>query len=149
MKRSVPIPMEEVKSGEIHENVQEGNRVNLFDFPAPLLHEKDGGRYIGTGHLVITKDPDSDWINVGTYRIMLHDHNTAGIYIGPGKHASFPGKNILISACCLLASFSGSSTRRVNDGSMMRPYAILLKKVSSSLVSGRRIRLLLLHRQGR
>lgn len=40
----------------------------------------------------------------------------------------FPGKNILISAFCLLASFSGSSTRRVNDGSMMRPYAILMKK---------------------
>jgi UbiD family decarboxylase len=53
-KRSVPIPMEEVKNGEVHENMQEGNRVNLFDFPAPLLHEKDGGRYIGTGHLVIT-----------------------------------------------------------------------------------------------
>src|SRR6266542_3390764 len=86
MKRSVPIPMEEVKTGEVHENVQEGDRVNLFDFPAPLLHEKDGGRYIGTGHLVITKDPDSDWINVGTYRIMLQDRNSAGIYIGPGKH---------------------------------------------------------------
>ena len=89
MKRSAPIPMEEVKTGEVYENVQEGDRVNLFAFPAPFLHEKDGGRYIGTGHLVITKDPDSDWINVGTYRIMLHDHHTAGIYIGPGKHASF------------------------------------------------------------
>jgi hypothetical protein len=41
-----------------------------------------------------------------------------------------------------------SPTRRVNDGSMMRPYVILMKKLSSSLVSGRRIRLLLLHRQG-
>jgi len=89
MKHCVPIPMEGVKTGEVHENVQEGDRVNLFNFPAPLLHEKDGGRYIGTGHLVITKDPDSDWINVGTYRIMLHDQRTAGIYIGPGKHASF------------------------------------------------------------
>src|SRR5262245_63292690 len=95
MKRSAPIPMEEVKTGEVSENVQDGDRVNLFAFPAPLLHVKDGGRYIGTGHLVITKDPDSDWINVGTYRIMLqdrimlHDHHTAGIYIGPGKHASF------------------------------------------------------------
>src|SRR5262249_57477965 len=90
MKHSVRIPMEEVKTGEVYENVQEGDRVNLFAFPAPFLHEKDGGRYIGTGHLVITKDPDSDWINVGTYRIMLHDHNTAGIYIWPGKNASFP-----------------------------------------------------------
>ena len=88
IKHCVPIPREEVKSGEVHENVQERDEVNLLKFPAPFLHEKDGGRYIGTGHLVITKDPDSNWINVGTYRMMLHDHNTAGIYIGPGKHAS-------------------------------------------------------------
>ena len=86
MKSCAPIPMTEVTSGPVHENAQEGEQVNLFDFPAPLLHEKDGGRYIGTGHLVITKDPDSNWINVGTYRIMLQDQNSAGIYIGPGKH---------------------------------------------------------------
>ena len=65
--------MEEVKTGAVHENVDAEVDVNLLQFPAPLLHEKDGGRYIGTGHLVITKDPDSDWINVGTYRIMSQD----------------------------------------------------------------------------
>ena len=70
IKHCVPVPRTEVKTGPAHENVQEGDRVNLLDFPAPLLHEKDGGRYLGTGHLVITKDPDSDWVNVGTYRIM-------------------------------------------------------------------------------
>ncbi|HTF93909.1 MAG TPA: UbiD family decarboxylase, partial [Verrucomicrobiae bacterium] len=87
MKRCSPLPRVEVKTGPAQENVQEGKQVNLFDFPAPLLHEKDGGRYLGTGHLVITKDPDSDWINVGTYRVMLQDRDSAGIYIGPGKHA--------------------------------------------------------------
>jgi UbiD family decarboxylase len=87
IKRSAPLAMTEVKTGPVHENVREGECVNLSEFPAPLLHEKDGGRYIGTGHLVITKDPDSDWINVGTYRIMLQERNSAGIYIGPGKHA--------------------------------------------------------------
>ena len=86
IKRCVPVPREEVKSGDVQENVQEGECVNLLDFPAPFLHEKDGGRYIGTGHLVVTKDPDTTWVNLGTYRMMVHDHNTAGIYIGPGKH---------------------------------------------------------------
>ena len=86
MKSCSALPFIEAKTGPVHENAQEGAGVNLFDFPAPLLHEKDGGRYTGTGHLVITKDPDSDWINAGTYRIMLHDRNSAGIYIGPGKH---------------------------------------------------------------
>jgi UbiD family decarboxylase len=89
MKRCTPIPMVEVKAGSAHENVREANRMNLLEFPAPLLHEKDGGRYIGTGHMVITRDPDSGWVNVGAYRVMLHDDSTAGIYIGPGKHASF------------------------------------------------------------
>jgi 4-hydroxy-3-polyprenylbenzoate decarboxylase len=89
MKRCAPVPMAEVKTGAAHENVREGDGVDLLEFPAPLLHEKDGGRYIGTGHMVITEDPDTHWINVGAYRIMLHDRTTAGIYIGPGKHASF------------------------------------------------------------
>ena len=47
---------------------------------------RDGGRYLGTGVCVITKDPDSDWINMGTYRVMIHDKNHTGLYISPGKH---------------------------------------------------------------
>src|SRR6185369_6871656 len=54
MKACAPLAMKYVKTGSVHENVQEGNAVDLGKFPAPLLHEKDGGRYIGTGHLVIT-----------------------------------------------------------------------------------------------
>lgn len=88
IKACVPLPRIEVKSGPVQQNVQQGDRVNLLDFPAPLLHEKDGGRYLGTGHLVITKDPDSEWVNVGTYRIMAQERDTAAIYIGPGKHGS-------------------------------------------------------------
>jgi UbiD family decarboxylase len=87
IKHCIPSPRAEVSSGPVQENCQEGGEVNLLDFPAPLLHENDGGRYLGTGHLVVTKDPDSEWVNVGTYRIMVWDKNTAGIYIGPGKHA--------------------------------------------------------------
>lgn len=86
MRRSAPVPMEEVRSGPVHEHALEGDEVDLWRFPAPLLHEKDGGRYLGTGHLVITKDPESDWINAGTYRMMSQDKTSAGIYIGPGKH---------------------------------------------------------------
>ena len=65
MKRSTPLPMEEVKTGAAHENVEADTDVNLLKFPAPLLHEKDGGRYLGTGHLVITKDPRSEERRVG------------------------------------------------------------------------------------
>jgi UbiD family decarboxylase len=77
-----------VTSGPIFENIQVGEDVDLFSFPAPLWHEKDGGRYIGTGCMVVTKDLDSDWVNVGTYRVMNHDRNHAGLDMIPGKHGA-------------------------------------------------------------
>jgi 4-hydroxy-3-polyprenylbenzoate decarboxylase len=75
-----------VKDGPVMENVDEGKDVNLFKFPTPKWHELDGGRYIGTGSVDITRDPDSGWVNLGTYRVMIHDENTLAFYISPGKH---------------------------------------------------------------
>lgn len=75
-----------VDSGPVLENVHSGNEVNLLEFPVPRWHDLDGGRYIGTGDAVITRDPDTGAINLGTYRIMVHDETTAALYISPGKH---------------------------------------------------------------
>jgi UbiD family decarboxylase len=66
-----PLPPQTVTDGPILENVMEGEAVDLESFPVPLWHEKDGGRYIGTGCAVITKDPDGVEVNLGTYRCML------------------------------------------------------------------------------
>ena len=52
------VPPEEVKDGPIMENVHVGEEVDLFEFPAPRWMPRDGGRYIGTGDNVITRDPD-------------------------------------------------------------------------------------------
>jgi len=81
-----PIPYQVVEKGPILENVQTGNDVNVLSFPTPLWHELDGGRYIGTGSYDITQDPDEKWINLGTYRVMVHDEKSVGFYISPGKH---------------------------------------------------------------
>jgi 4-hydroxy-3-polyprenylbenzoate decarboxylase len=54
-------------------------------FPAPKWLPDDGGRYIGTGCTVITRDPDEGWVNVGVHRIQVHDKNTATIFHEPGK----------------------------------------------------------------
>jgi len=86
-QRRAPIPPREVNSGPVLDHVEEGEAVDLGKFPAPLWHAEDGGRYIGTECINITKDPDSDWVNVGTYRVMVHDRNTLGIFIEPGKDA--------------------------------------------------------------
>lgn len=85
--RSYPVlPWREVTTGPVNEVIETGDRVDLLKFPAPRWHEKDGGRYLGTGCLVIQRDPDSDWVNTGTYRVQLHDKQRAGLYISPGKH---------------------------------------------------------------
>ena len=81
-----PLPPVDVQSGPVLENVLTGADVDILKFPAPKWHENDGGRYIGTGVVTITKDPDEGWVNVGTYRVMVHDEKTVGFYISPGKH---------------------------------------------------------------
>ena len=80
------VPFEEVTDGPIFENVLTGDAVDLTKFPAPIWHEGDGGRYIGTGSFNVTMDPDDKWVNCGTYRVMIHDKRTLGCYISPGKH---------------------------------------------------------------
>ncbi|HSH71188.1 MAG TPA: UbiD family decarboxylase, partial [Deferrisomatales bacterium] len=81
-----PIPYEFVDDGPVMENVQLGDDVDVLGFPTPLWHEEDGGRYLGTGTCNITWDPDEDWVNLGTYRVMVQNKNTVGFYISPGKH---------------------------------------------------------------
>ena len=81
-----PIPYKVVESGPVLENIMMGDEVDITKFPTPRWHEADGGRYIGTGSFNVTMDPDSDWVNAGTYRVMMHDKSSVGFYISPGKH---------------------------------------------------------------
>ncbi|MGH2407730.1 MAG: UbiD family decarboxylase, partial [Candidatus Limnocylindrales bacterium] len=81
-----PIAPKEVPDGPIFENVLEGDAVDLEAFPAPVWHPQDGGRYIGTASLNILRDPDSEWVNLGTYRNQVFAKDRLGIFIAPGKH---------------------------------------------------------------
>ena len=73
-----------VSKGPVLENIQKP--VDILKFPSPLWHELDGGRYIGTGCSVVTRDLDSDWVNVGTYRVQVLDKNHVALDMVPGKH---------------------------------------------------------------
>src|SRR5262249_56731725 len=53
-----PIAPREVKDGLFTENVWEEKDIDLLRFPTPRYNIHDGGRYIGTGHLTITRDPE-------------------------------------------------------------------------------------------
>jgi UbiD family decarboxylase len=77
-------PRREVKSGPALENVDA--KPDLLKFPSPFWHEHDGGRYIGTGCSVVTRDLDTDWVNVGTYRVQLLDATHVALDMVPGKH---------------------------------------------------------------
>lgn len=90
---SKPIPPKEVSSGPVLENVQEGADVDMFRFPTPQWHELDGGRYIGTGCMVIMRDPVENWVNAGTYRIQIHDRDTLGSHISPGHQGRLIREN--------------------------------------------------------
>lgn len=81
-----PLAPRVVPYGPVLEQRQEGENVDLLKFPVPRWHEGDGGRYLGTAHLVVTRDPETGMENVGCYRVMLHGKDRLGLYISPGKH---------------------------------------------------------------
>jgi len=72
------LPHRVVDDGPIFENVLLGDDIDVSKFPAPIWHQADGGRYIGTGSFNVTRDPDEGWINCGTYRVVIHDQNRSG-----------------------------------------------------------------------
>ena len=75
-----------VKTGPVMENVHTGKDIDIFKIPVPRWHEHDGGYYIGTGDMVIMRDPDTGWINYGAYRVQAHDRNVATVMCSKGKH---------------------------------------------------------------
>jgi 4-hydroxy-3-polyprenylbenzoate decarboxylase len=75
-----------VDSGPVKQNKLMGEKVNLLGIPVPKWHHRDGGRFIGTCDGVVTKDPETGWVNIGLYRRQLHDRNHTGLVIVHGQH---------------------------------------------------------------
>ncbi len=76
-----------VSKGPCKEVIEVGEKINLFEFPAPKWHPKDGGRYIVTWGAVITKDPETGRVNAGLYRGQLQDSNKITLFFAGSKHA--------------------------------------------------------------
>jgi UbiD family decarboxylase len=75
------------------ENTQRGIDVDLDKFPAPYWHRGDGGPYIGSGSLVVTRDPDTGWINASIYRVQVHGHNKVTVQFDhQGRHGAIIAK---------------------------------------------------------
>lgn len=84
--RGKEFPPEWVKSGPVLEEVYRDDEIDMLKFPSPRWHEKDGGRYIGTGCAIITQDSETEQLNIGTYRVAVHDRRKVGIYMAPIRH---------------------------------------------------------------
>ena len=87
LKKPIPPKMVDADQAPVFENSMSGDQVDLLRFPTPIHWPLDGGRFIGTADAVITPDPERGHLNVGTYRMMIHDRNHVGLYLSPGKDA--------------------------------------------------------------
>lgn len=88
LTRPENIHHEIVETGPVFENILTGDAVDVTQFPSPIWHEHDGGRYIGTGTYSITQDPDEGWYNAGAYRGQVFDEKTVGILMAAGHHGA-------------------------------------------------------------
>jgi len=75
------------KNAPVYENTLTGKKIDLSQLPIPRHWPLDGGRYAGTADAVITRDPDSGYLNIGTYRMMVQGKSQVGLYLSPGKDA--------------------------------------------------------------
>ena len=85
LKEFESIEPKEVKDGPVKENVLLGSDVDLTRFPWPKWHQRDGGPSVCATSSV-TRDPESGYINVGSYRFMLLGKNKIVAHIGSGHH---------------------------------------------------------------
>ena len=86
MKHAPKFAPETVATGALQENVVEGDAIDITSIPTPTWHEHDGGPFIGTGCMVVMKDPDDGWVNYGAYRVQTHGPKTASVMMSPGRH---------------------------------------------------------------
>ncbi len=104
-----PIPPKEVETGPVMQNIMRDNEVDLFKFPVLKSHKGDGGRYIGTGDTFINKDPETGYVNMGTYRMQVHSRNLLGIWQSPGQQGRLIAERYWKEgkACPVVATFGG------------------------------------------
>lgn len=72
----------EVSSGPCKDNVILGDQVNLNDFPFPLIHEQDGGKY-SSQHVIIVEDPENGVISWSDDRLMIKERNLLVVNLDP------------------------------------------------------------------
>jgi 2,5-furandicarboxylate decarboxylase 1 len=68
---ATPIPATRVANGPVFEHFTEHNEIDLLQLPVPHWNKGDAGRYIGTWHINISRDPEDGAYNLGVYRMQV------------------------------------------------------------------------------
>jgi UbiD family decarboxylase len=92
-KRLKPHAPVMVQDAAFLQNTMTADAVDLGLFPAPIWHRHDGGPFIGSGSLVIMRDPDGGWINASIYRIQVHGPRRVTVQFDhAGRHGAIIAK---------------------------------------------------------
>ena len=84
-----PRPAHPVKDAAFLQHWMRSEAVDLRQFPAPVWHRHDGGPFIGSGSLVIMRDPDDGWVNASIYRIQVQDERRVTVQFDhAGRHGA-------------------------------------------------------------
>lgn len=82
-----------ITSAPFLENSMREPDVDLAQLPAPHWHRKDGGPFIGSGSLVVMRDPEDGWINASIYRVQVHGRTTVTVQFDhEGRHGAIIAK---------------------------------------------------------
>src|SRR5215467_9976415 len=82
-----------VEEAPVMENSFFGAAVDLARVPAPFWHLDDGGPYIGSGSIVVMRDPDDGWINASIYRVQVQGKNRVTVQFDhAGRHGAIIAK---------------------------------------------------------
>jgi len=78
-----------ISSAPFLENSLRHSDVDLAKLPAPHWHRKDGGPFIGSGSLVVMRDPEHGWVNASIYRVQVHGRTKVTVQFDhEGRHGA-------------------------------------------------------------
>ena len=85
-RKASPLRPTVVSTGPVSENAWAADDIDLFRLPVPHWHRQDRGRYLGTWHVNVSKDPETGVRNVGVYRMELLGPRVATVSTSPASH---------------------------------------------------------------
>jgi 4-hydroxy-3-polyprenylbenzoate decarboxylase len=123
-----------VDRGPLLENQQTGDQVDVLSFPVPRYLPDDLGRYFGTAVNVLTRDPETGFVNSGTYRMEVLDKKSIGCFFAKGKDGEIMMKKYHTRKESMpLAAFIGGDPRLLFVSGSTLPYGTSEYDVAGAL----------------